>query len=323
MVAMDIFVKFSLRLRKLIRHPAVQWGYFLLLLIAIVFVLVRIDWRGLMRVSIDPIWFALAFAAQASYSFLYVETWRWLTEWSGIALPVGETYRVWFQSLAGKYTPGKLGVFAQRMFVYGHHFPVKLAAISGCMVIEWLLSIAGGVLLAVAFLVSGFGIESDSLFYIGLPIVGAMAMVIVLGRFSRRIAGAIAAYFKRPSLFFLSLAAYGVGWILLGMAFFFIVNSIGGDMGLFPCICIFTVAGVTGNIAIFAPAGFGIRDSILFMALCKYLDAEVAFAVMLMSRVVFIATDLFLAGGAFVLGRRKKRTPIDSPHSAAGDSTMD
>jgi len=64
------------------------------------------------------------------------------------------------------------------------------------------------------------------------------------------------------------------------------------------------MAGVAGLLAIFAPAGLGVREGVLMIILPGVIGTEAAIVVSLASRIWFTAAELICAGVGWVVLRR-------------------
>ena len=97
------------------------------------------------------------------------------------------------------------------------------------------------------------------------------------------------------------LILYSIGNILNGIALFIFINSIIEFplKYLIPTIGIFVFAGVIGLLAIFAPAGFGVREGIIILFLQNYMPLEIAILISILSRLWVTIADGLL--GLYVL----------------------
>ncbi len=99
----------------------------------------------------------------------------------------------------------------------------------------------------------------------------------------------------RRSLVGLSLAA----WVALSLSFAVLVASVGGVA--VPSLLVggaaFPIAYIGGYVAPFAPGGIGVREGLLAVLLAPVLETDVAAAVAVMSRLVYLAVEVGLSIG--------------------------
>jgi glycosyltransferase 2 family protein len=86
-----------------------------------------------------------------------------------------------------------------------------------------------------------------------------------------------------------------VGWLSLGVTLWLVVGSVlpSTALALLPYI-ILTVAAslIVSLVVVFAPNGMGVREATMFMLLAFFVPAPTALAASVISRVVFVASEL-------------------------------
>jgi hypothetical protein len=101
--------------------------------------------------------------------------------------------------------------------------------------------------------------------------------------------------------------AWAVGvWFCYGLQIWILATRLGAPAGKTALIALggFAFAWSVGFVIVFAPAGAGVRDVLLFLVLRPVLSRADATAVVLVSRVLLTAGDLLTAAAATRLGRR-------------------
>uniref|UniRef100_A0A7V0Z630 Flippase-like domain-containing protein n=1 Tax=candidate division WOR-3 bacterium TaxID=2052148 RepID=A0A7V0Z630_UNCW3 len=205
-------------------------------------------------------------------------------------------------SILGKYLPGKIWYAAGRVY-----FIKKL----GVKEEKGFLSMAletGLLLLSslIIFILSPFIYNFTTLrSYIFLAIILTIIFVIALHPFfADKIIKTICGILRRPfvelrysyaSMLFLTLL-YGIAWIIYGIGFFFLINSFYpiSYNKFIDLTSVFAISWNLGFIALFAPAGLGIREGILTLLLSLYFPKPVAIIISLLSRLwITIAEILF------------------------------
>lgn len=139
--------------------------------------------------------------------------------------------------------------------------------------------------------------------WVGLLLFSIFSMAVFSSSFSKWLRKIIKKAFRRDiTLNRLSIANIigsihwflGV-WLLWGVAFYFFINSLSDQSIAVPAIFCFPLAGTIGIIAIFAPGGVGIRESIIVGFLTKlHVHLDIAITISALSRLWFLAGELFI-----------------------------
>jgi len=88
---------------------------------------------------------------------------------------------------------------------------------------------------------------------------------------------------------------YAFGWVLQGLAFWILVRSLGLDLDAMAGLPAYPAAYVLGYLAIFAPAGVGVREGVLTACLQPALGRNAALIVALVARLWTTTMELLLA----------------------------
>jgi uncharacterized membrane protein YbhN (UPF0104 family) len=115
---------------------------------------------------------------------------------------------------------------------------------------------------------------------------------------------------------------YVVGSLINGVSLYFIAKATYPELGydLMPFVIgVATLAGVSGMLAVFAPGGLGVREGIQALLFVLVMPAEIALAVVVVSRIWSVAMDLIFFGSAWLLNRfRGGRIPEIAPPVVPG-----
>lgn len=114
------------------------------------------------------------------------------------------------------------------------------------------------------------------------------------------------------------LCLHTLAWLGYGIAFALLVRGLGLQEAILPLAAAFSAAYLVGYLAIFAPAGLGVREGVLIALLRPSMGAA-AVGVAVLSRVWMTAVELVPAGGfaLWSIFRRKEKSvpepegPID------------
>jgi glycosyltransferase 2 family protein len=249
--------------------------------------------------------------------FASMQVWRLLLAALGSPLPVSSASRVVFVGQLGKYVPGSVWpVLAQMELSSAHDVPRHRSATASML--SPLITIFCGLLTALLTLpfVVGSGPWLWTLAAAPLLLAclwpkvlnSAMARLLRLTRrppLERRLA------FRTVA----ACAAWSVGsWVCYGMQIWLLADRLGAHGGAAALRAIggFALAWSAGFLAVFVPAGAGVREVLLVAVLAPVTGAEGAIAVALASRMLTTAGDLLAAfaaaGYAWRLSARCRRT---------------
>lgn len=232
-------------------------------------------------------------AVLAAYAVL-IETWRRVVSAWGSTLSFGAATRIWFISNLGRYVPGKIWAITA-MGAMAHRAGVSpVAAVGSSLVIQVINVFAGG---AVVLLMASDALRLPQPVVIALGV--AAVAVAILPRFLPGAARWLAARFDRevswpPMPYGTTLVAYAgcaIAWLLYGVAFQLLVSAtVGPAAGATRYyIAVYTASYLAGFLALPAPGGIGVRETVLVALLTKYGMATLAGAT-----VIAVASRLWL-----------------------------
>jgi hypothetical protein len=241
--------------------------------------------------------------------------WRALLSGLGSSLPYRVAARVMFVSQLGKYLPGSVWAFvAQVELARDQKVPRSRGAAATLLAVA--VTVATGLAVAASALpVSSVDAARRWWWALLLAPLSLAALHPRVVGWGIRVAG-------RPFARFREVAEAGplhiggraitaaVGWSLLawvplGLHVWVLTCSVGGDpvSSLGPAVGAYALAWTLGLLVIFAPAGIGVREVVLVVALAPVVDAGAALVVAVLSRLVMTLADLAWAGVALGLSR--------------------
>ena len=235
------------------------------------------QWREVDQRTLElhPRWTPILLSALivlATYALL-IEMWRVIMRAWGADIGYREAARIWFIASFGKYIPGKIwGLTA--MGAMAQSAGVSPLVASGSSVISYLLYIIGGFGVMLA---TGAGALSTAiphantvaavcvaLFVIGMVL--APAMLPPIARVASSVTGKEVQAPRLPSrAIWIAAAGTAISWIMYGAAFHaFTLGVLGSAAGVTTSyIAVFTASYLAGFLALFAPAGIGVRELIM------------------------------------------------------------
>ena len=246
----------------------------------------------------------------------------WIETLAGLdaRLPMRASIQAFFVSQLGKYLPGSVWPVLAQMEA-GRTAGVKRRTMLAANMLTLLISLAVGSAIACALLPVGSpeALRRFWWLFIALPFLVALlhprVLPVLIDRlFSLARQPALDQRLKLGNLF-RGAAWAGLGWLLLGAHVAVLLVGLGhsGLAVLALCTGAMALAVSVGILFIPAPAGAGLREAALLLALSPILSEHEGLAVAIVSRIELIVVDLALAGLAAVLAlvlRRRLSTSI-------------
>ncbi len=275
-----------------------------------------VDWR-LVRLNVPYLVLsvALVFVTFAITAALWS---RNLVEFGERRVGVVEGAAVLLIANLGRYVPGKIlalagvAVMARRRGLSGVR--ATAAAVTAQMVNLLAAAAVGGWVA-----VWSAGLSESWQLGVGVGMVAVLGGFLYFGG-----AGALVRWVLRRSghagdlpdpsglALLLLLPGYILNWVVFGAAFVCLGRGLGMELGFGTGITAFAAAYFAGYLAVFAPAGLGVRESSLVGLLTPVLGAEASLILSALQRVWITATELVAASaGAFVL---RKPAGAATPH---------
>jgi uncharacterized membrane protein YbhN (UPF0104 family) len=286
---------------------AVVVGFFVATLVARWNDVISLKWR------LEPWLFAVATVVLA-LSYVLV-AWLWglaMTRAAGLRTVAGA--RIWFLSNLARYVPGNVWSYVGAVELARREGVARRTTLA-VMALTQVLSV--GVALA-----AGLPVLLAERARLGRPaLLGALVVVAgaalavlfrrrLLGLARRRLPGFDPAELA-PSAgtVVVLVAGYAAYWAVTGLAFAALVASLyplaAADVPL--VVAAYAAAYAAGFLALLTPAGLGVREGVLVIALAPVLPAGPALVVALVSRVWMMLVELAGAGVAHLAARRHTR----------------
>ena len=237
-------------------------------------------------------------------------------------LPVIEVAQVFFVSQLGKYIPGSVWpIVAVTEMCRKYGIPRRAAAIGGLLAMLF-STVIGGLLGIVLVLVGASG-SAAGLWWLVLLIPVAFAavhprVVIPAINFLLRLARRAPVEVDLTGATLRgSLGWPVVSWLFLGLQCWALVVALGGPVlpSLAASIGGFALAYAAGTLFVPAPAGAGVREAVLGVALVNVVGGSSSFGseevivVVLLSRVMLAVLDFAQAGTAALVVRVRRAAP--------------
>ncbi len=283
-------------------------------------------------------WLALAGGLYLVALFPAASFWYWCLRALGQHPHFAETVRAYYIGHLGKYVPGKAMVIVIRAgMVGGHRVDLKVAAAS--VFLESLTWIAVASFLAAGYLAASVS-HGDAVFWAALGLMAAtgiptlppvfpwLARAAGVGKGDPEIVEKLHRLGYGTTL--LGWILMSIGWVFMGLAYWATIRAlclpgIESLAELPRYTAAVALAVVAGFVAIFIPAGMGVREAALVEIMMPYLRgltskaALVAWATAVLFRLVSVVSELGISGILYVAGiRRPARSSVKPPSAQDG-----
>ena len=254
-----------------------------------------LDWRP------APGWLLLSAVLVWAMYALLIAAWRAMLHAWGQRLDPWTAARIWTVSSLGKYLPGKVWAVAG-MAVMAQQAGVAPGAAMGSAVILQALAVGAGAAVAGVCGVGALRQAHPGIVTILVLLVGASAAGIALlfwppvVRRLLRVAAPEAAIADAgpagPAIAF-GVMANLAAWIGYGAAFWCLTRGLLPEtrLTISRAVAVFTASYLAGFLALFAPGGLGVRESVFILMLQGPVGPAAATALALASRVLLTITE--------------------------------
>jgi uncharacterized membrane protein YbhN (UPF0104 family) len=261
-----------------------------------------------------PVIFAAFVAGLAGLTCSMV-VWRCLLADLGSPLSFGDAWRVMFIGQLGKYIPGSVWpVIGQMELGAERGVPRSRSAVS--MVLSAGVMVLTGTLVAAATV--PFGARGSVgrcwwillLIPIGVTLLSPPLLNRMLAFTLRLLRTATPPQRVTTRGLVVSVVWALVGWLSNGAMTYIIMRRLAGPGHAVVLVSVggFALSWVAGYLAVFAPAGAGVREAVMVAVLGTQTKTSVALVVALITRALTIAADALTGGLAFgLVGRRRLR----------------
>lgn len=232
-----------------------------------------------------------------------------------------DSFNIQVQAWFGKYIPGKVGIIGIKFYL-GQEKGIDNTTVGISVIYENIFQIVSAFLVSIPilFYYSFKELGDNPLLYQILPLLFIIGLfVFIHPRVFFYFANLGLRLFKKQPIsadFFLSISQiikyvtlYSLGIVLNGIAFFLFINSITSVSFefLIPIIGIYNFAGIIGMLAVFVPAGLGVREGIIVLLLQAYMPLEIVIFISILSRLWVTITDLIIGSYVLFIKRNTKK----------------
>jgi uncharacterized membrane protein YbhN (UPF0104 family) len=280
---------------------------------------VRDQWSkaGPLLSNASPAYLALSLAVVALYYLVFILGWiRMLDAW-GIRIPYRVALQAEMVSMLAKYLPGGVWTPAARAVALRRYggvtdTPTVLASI----LVEAALSAISGVIVFVLSLAWVRDVKAPLLPLVGFAVLlAALLHPRIFRPLFNKVLKPFGAHNIEPLPFPLTIGLllfYCGTWVIGGFAVYFMLRSLGAEVGLatIPFLGgVSAIGAIVAVLAVFAPSGLGAREASMYGVLLAVTTSGAALGVTLINRlaITFVELLLFAVGVVMLrLGRAKR-----------------
>lgn len=301
---------------RLMRTRLVRFGFLAVVLALLGFTLADESgklWHVAQRLS--PAIILLAVVLTIGGLFCNMMVWREIMADLGSQLPVAAAWRIWFIGNLAKYVPGSIWpVLVQAELGADRGIPRSRSAVA--VLVSYTVMTSSGVVVAAITLPFAGATSVSQYFWILIivPVGIAVLSPPVLNRLLRMVLRVARQPAPEQGVSYRGLArtmAWAVGaWALNGLMIYVLMRELAGvrQGTLLVSVGAYSLSWAVGFVAVFAPAGAGVREVVMVAALAGQTTNPIAITVALVQRVLSVVADAITGGVAFgLIGRRQLR----------------
>jgi uncharacterized membrane protein YbhN (UPF0104 family) len=300
----------------MMRSRAVRVGFLAVVLVLLAFALDRQAgtlWHEIQRLSVPVVVLAFVLCLCGLIGSLLV--WREMLADLGSRLSVPDAWRIMFIGQLGKYVPGSIWpVLAQSELGADHGVPRSRSALS-VLLSYAVMTLSGAV---VAMVTLPFATANSVAQYFWIIFLVPVAIVLLSPPVLNRLLRFVLRVSRQPgleqSVSFKGLGRTMVwavaGWTFNGAMIYVLMRQLAGHQQgtLLVSIGAYALSWVVGFVAVFAPAGAGVREAVMVAVLSTRTTPATALTVALVSRALGVVADAATGAAASALvGRRRLR----------------
>jgi uncharacterized membrane protein YbhN (UPF0104 family) len=256
-----------------------------------------------------------------------VLSWRAVLAGLGARLPLSAAVRIFFVGQVGKYIPGSVWPVLAQMELSRDYGVSRPKAASASLVVLALAVPCGGLVAAATLpFVSADALRTYGWALAAVPVFAVLLYPAVLSR----LLGVAFRVLRRPGLehpLTLRPIATGAGWLLVSFAFYGVATwllardldpGVGGARLFLLAAGGYALAWTAGFLVLVVPAGAGVREAVLVLALSPALATGPATLLALVARLLATVADLVWAG--IGMGLRPAHPAAAAPGGGPGTS---
>jgi glycosyltransferase 2 family protein len=270
-------------------------------------------WHEVQRLSVPVV--LLAFALSIAGLFCNLMVWREMLADLGSRLSIPEAWRIYFIGGLSKYVPGVIWpMLAQAELGADRGVPRSRSALSVILCYA-VMTCSGAVVAAITLPFASAGSIAQYFWILFLIPVGVVLLSPqVLNRLLRLVLRLARQPADQQGVSYRGLARMMVwaiaAWSSNGLVIYVLLRQLAGHPRgtLLVSVGAYSLSWAIGFLAVFAPAGAGVREAVMVAVLHSQTTTAIALTVALVSRAISVVSDALTGAAASALvGRRRLR----------------
>jgi uncharacterized membrane protein YbhN (UPF0104 family) len=299
---------------------AVPWVFYAAVAVFAFFDRKSINWAALNSVSVNWGWMAAATAASIAGRFWFARIWMFLLRSLNADLTGNEAelYLVYAKSWLGRYVPGGATWILGKIY-FATKLGISKAKLGISSFLEGALQIIVVIISAALMLAIDPHVQSLGRTWVWLLLAAAIAGLVVVYPpvFNRVIRFGYSKVRKQDlahehlpdtKTIGKGIGAFAVSSVLSGLSFYFVAAAVDPTLNAGSLAFIIgasNLASALSMLAVFAPAGLGVREGIQLAMLLLVMPAEQALVATVLMRVWSIVMDALFAAIAWILQKAR------------------
>lgn len=292
----------------------IPWVFYALVAVFAYFYLKSINWSALSKVQINWWWIAASTVASIAVRYWFASIWMFLLTSLGanLAGQRAELFLVYAKSWLGRYIPGGATWILGKIY-FAAKLGISKAKLGISSFLEGALQIIVVLISAAAMLAFDPHVQKLAHGWVWLLLAAAMAglvtvyppvfnRVIQFGYSKVRKERLAAEHLPSTKTIGQGIVAFLISSILSGLSFYFVAAAVDPSLGWDSVLFIIgasNLASALSMLAVFAPAGLGVREGIQLTMLLLVMSPEQALVATVLMRVWSIVTDALFAALAW------------------------
>lgn len=286
-------------------------AFYALILVFGALYLTKIDWDAFGNITFDPLWLSAALVASVAVRYWFAGIWMFLLRRLGAHLEGNrlELFVVYAKAWLGRYIPGGATWILGKIY-FASKLGISKTKLGVSSFLEGVLQIIVVLISASAMMAFDSRVQSfGSSWGLGLIAIATIGLASVYPPIFNRVTTWVFRRLRKSEIDAASLPtnqtigwgiiAFAVSSLLSGLSFFLIAKAVVPELGwdqAFFVIGASNLASALSMLAVFAPAGLGVREAVQLTTLLLVMTPEQALVVTVLMRLFSIVMDaLFFA----------------------------
>ncbi len=241
--------------------------------------------------------------------------WHVITVQNHCSISLFEAIKLRIYADFGRYIPGKVFAYGILLFAYEKH-KVPMKKIAACSIQEFMTQMLAALVLSLFSIFASEIKVLEPYKYIFL-LMALGSFIFLYPPILQFIMNIFFRLFKREKIVIstsfgkviLAMILFLLSWLVFGWSFYFFINSFYPlpVENYFFITGAFAIAAIIGAVAVFAPAGLGVREGVVIFTLSIIFSTAVSSLISILSRLWMTLSEILLLAIVFAIDFISKR----------------